>query len=98
MGVETKYLGRFFFKSKSLDGTFCKTYTWVCANGVTVINQLFLADGEGDKNPAWTKLCTKFGKTLYVVSISFKYSSLVNITNTATQVLQKANVKATDLL
>ena len=98
MGVEAKILGRFFFKNKSATNIPCKTYVWVYDNGVTVINQLFLVDGENDNNPAWTKLCTKFGKTLYVVSVSFKYSSMMNIINTSTQILQSNNVKPQDLL
>lgn len=92
------FLSRFSFKTKSADNTPCKTYVWVYDNGVTVINQLFLVEGENDNNPAWTKLCSKFGKTLYVVGISFKYSSMLNIINATTQILQSNNIKQENLL
>jgi len=97
MEIKSKHIGRFSFKSKSADNTPCKTYVWVYDNGVTIINQLFLVDGEKE-NPAWTKLYSKFGKTLYVTSVSFKYPSLLNIINTTTQMLQSKNVQANDLL
>ena len=97
MENKLKILNRFYFKTKTLGGNLCKTYVWVHEDGTIYINQLFLVDGVQD-NPAWTKLYSKFGKTIYVVAVGFKYSSLLTIINASTQILQSNNVKPQDLL
>jgi len=97
MENKLKILNRFHFKTKTSGGNLCKTYVWVHEDGTIYINQLFLVDDVQD-NPAWKKLYSKFGKTLYVVAVGFKYSSLLAITNTSTQILQSNNVKPQNLL
>lgn len=68
----------YFFKSKTEKGDICKTYINIDTKGNTIINQLFLIDGNEDIL-GMVKLYSKFGKSLYVAGIAIKFSSLNHI-------------------
>ncbi len=83
-----KTIAAYRFKSTSNAGNPCKTTYWVKEDGSTVINQLFLLP-ENEDGLNMVKLCTKFGKTLWVTGIAFKFGSLMKIAAGAHATMEK---------
>jgi hypothetical protein len=93
--MENKCIGRFATKTKTTSGEICKTICWVHSNGIVFINQLILSDKK--RISQYKKLYSKFGKTLFVKAIGFKYPTLNTIHNQTTKILVDAKIKPDDL-
>lgn len=93
-----KVIGAFMFRSKTRSGNYpCKTYSWVCADGVISWHTLILSpEKEGFED--CEIITQRFGKTLYGRTHGIKYSTLLTILKGANEALIAAKIKPKDIL
>jgi len=97
MQKETKpeCIGVFFIRSFNTHGK-AKIYVYVYSDGSNVQHKLYLSDIA--EIPGCRALCTKFGKTLHLQSIAYKYTTMAAIHDMVNEILADNNVKPEDIL
>ena len=93
---KSKVIGSYSFKGESSDGNLSKHVFTVLDNGIIDINQIILSK---DKELVGFKAITKrFGKTLHVNAIGFKFTTLQEIYDKALLTLIQNEIHPDNIL
>lgn len=98
MSTEKKLvvIGKFVKKNKTVNGEQAKTISLLWDNGVIMIDRLLLSNDEVKEG--YTLIGRKFGKGLFHTNISFKFSTLVSILQSAADIIKEEGIKPQDTL
>lgn len=91
-----KCIGKFSIKTITTDNNLCKTIVWVFDNGIIKINILILSDEKHIFQHK--KIYTKFGKSLFVKAVGFKYPTLTNIHYNVSKILVDNKVSPDNII
>lgn len=89
-------IGEFILRTHNQHGL-VKIYVHVFSDGRHVQHRMILNDGTREME-GHTRLCSKFGKTLYRQSVAYKYDTMISIANAVSEMLVENGVKGEDIM
>lgn len=95
--MDKKVISKFSFRSVTASSEPAKTSCWVYNTGVIVTKVMCLSNNPNRKDE-FCEAYHRFGKTLYVRQIGFKYKSLNFIQTIASKAFAEAGINPDELL